>query len=44
MGEDKDREKYKYKAQRGCISHVENIYVMLKYTEVNTVVSPLNST
>ena len=36
MGEDKDREKHKNKAQIMCISHMEIIYVMLKYPEVVT--------
>ena len=36
MGEDKDREKHKNKAQIICISHMEIIHVMLKYPEVVT--------
>ena len=34
MGEDKDIEKHKNKAQLRCIIHMEMLHVMLKYTEV----------
>ena len=36
MGEDKDIEKHKNKAQIMYISNMEIIYVMLKYPEVMT--------
>ena len=36
MGEDKDIEKHKNKAQIMCISNMEIIYVMLKYPDVVT--------
>ena len=34
MGEDKDIEKHKNKAQIICISHMEMLHVILKYPEV----------
>ena len=36
MAEDKEREKYKHKAQGRCISHMEMMHLMLGYVEVVT--------
>ena len=36
MGKDKDRDKYEKKTQGRCVSPMEILYVMLKYTHILT--------